>query len=818
MNDSVRMQGKALNPMLRMAALAGVDTAVKLHIRRGDNLNAMDGGGLTPLMLAASKNRASVCSLLVEAGADPALHDPSGRDALTIARSAGADAAAEILLAFVSKSQSHAEEPAPEVAHPPEWLGPVSLDEDWELNGFGDWEADDEKPPPEGDSSIARSAAAIHRLISNHVPIDIAEDWADFIALLPEVAARPKTEADSSDDLRSLLLRAVREGAVPEESVLCVCRLGEAGDEAKERIVRALLAEAGVEPDERVEEGEEPFMVEPSDEEDAAVLDLLSYAEDLDPWRCDPARCYAREMRIGRLLSAEEEVLLGKEMEQGIHLASKALAGWSAGLNELGRAGKAVASGLADATAYVLSAIDELGEDGDESTSDEEEDDDAASSPSGLDGAFLSGLADISSLRKANSGHITALETAIAKLRLAPSFLLGLSGIAKDDPEAGAFRSAVERYANARESMTVCNLRMVYNVVKRYQGLGLPFDDLLQEGNIGLMKAVERYDWRRGFKFSTYATWWIRQSASRAVADAGRTIRLPVHVNEKLSILRRAIEDYEIRKGNTPSDRALAELVSMPLGRISMLRARMEEPRRLHETDAYGIPFEESLSDEPDDRPDAMAERVALIEMLGRVVSELDERTAEIITMRYGLDGLDSRTLEETGEHFGVTRERVRQVESKALRKLAHPSRSKVLSHFLYAVPPEVETSTDESEEPRNSRQRGRPRKMEEERAKHEADDETARMLMQELESLPDASNAYLDDETVSSMQAAVHARTNALISLACEIGAKVDDKRGDGGGVSVRLPAQRDAGSMLLAKELLGAGFKPYPGQVFAK
>lgn len=743
MNASERIQGKALNPMLRMAAIAGVETAVKLHIRRGDDLNATDGGGLTPLMLAASKNRASICSLLVEAGADPALCDPLGRDALAIAFSAGAEGAAEVLLAFVSKPEPPAEEFAPDAADTPEWMEAVSLDEDWEVGGFGDWEADEEKSPPEGDSSIAEEAAAIHRSISRHVPLDTAEDWADFEALLPEVAERPKAETDSLDDLRSLLLRAVREGAVPEESVLRVCRVGEEDDSARERLVRALLAEAGVVPDERKEDGDEPFIADPSEEDAAAVSALLSHAGDLDPWRCDPARCYAREMRAGRLLTAEEEVLLGKEMEEGVSLASKALAGWQAGLDELERVGKAVAFGLADATEYVVSAGEEPVEDEGETAGDEEDENDL-SSGSGLDGEFLSGIAEVSSLRKSGSGRSAALEAAIAKLRLAPLFLVGLSGIAKGTPEAEAFRLAVERYAKARETMTVCNLRMVYNVVKRYQGLGLPFDDLLQEGNIGLMKAVERYDWRRGFKFSTYATWWIRQNASRALADAGRTIRLPVHLNEKLSILRRAIDAYETRNGMTPSDGVLADLVSLPIGRVSLLRARMEEPRPLHETDADGVPFEESLSDEPESRPDTVVERVSLIKALGRAMSDLDERATEVLTLRYGLDGTDSRTLEETGEYFGVTRERVRQIESKALRKLAHPSRSKDLSYFLFVAPPESEPSADKGDEPRNSKPRGRSRISEDEKAKRKVNDEAARMLLQELESLPAVSTQAL--------------------------------------------------------------------------
>lgn len=788
MNALDRKQGTTLNPTLRMAALAGVDTVVELHISRGEDLNARDGGGLTPLMLAASKNRASVCSLLVAGGADPALCDPAGRDALTIALSAGADGAAEVLLSFGSKQKRPAEEHAPLAVPPPEWMGAVSFDEEWEYGGFGDWEVDEEKPPPEGDSSIADAAALIHRSISRHLPVDTAEDWADFFVLLPHVAVKPKTETDSSDEVRSLLLRAVREGAVPEERVLRVCHLGEEDDDARERVVRALLTEAGIEPDERAEDGDEPFMATPSDEEDAAVSALVAHAEDLDPWRCDPARCYAREIRVGQLLTAEEEVLLGKEMEEGASLASKALAGWRAGLDQLELVGNAVASGLMNATTYVISAVEEPARNEGEKA-DDEDDEEEVSLGSSSNGEFLSGLAKVSSLRKAGPGGMAALEAVISKLRLAPSFLLGLSGIANGDPEAGAFRLAVGRYAKAREAMTVCNLRMVYSVVKRYQGLGLPFDDLVQEGNIGLMKAVERYDWRRGFKFSTYATWWIRQSAARAVADAGRTIRLPAHLNEKLYVLRRAIEAYETRNGKSPSDRVLAELVSMPLGRVSMLRARMEEPRRLHETDADGIPFEDRLSDEPESRPEAFAERVALIETLGRVMSDLDERAAEILTLRYGLDGGDSRTLEETGDLFGVTRERVRQIESKALGKLAHPSRCEPLSHFLYVV-----------------------------RSKHEANNVAGIVPMQELEFLPDQPNASLDDEAVGSMQSALQVRTNALLLVARELGALVEDRRSMDEGVLVRLPEQRDVRITMLAKDLLIAGFKPRPPKVSAK
>jgi RNA polymerase primary sigma factor len=249
-------------------------------------------------------------------------------------------------------------------------------------------------------------------------------------------------------------------------------------------------------------------------------------------------------------------------------------------------------------------------------------------------------------------------------------------------PEASAFKNAIQRYSRARETMTVCNLRLVYSIVQKYQGHGLTLDDLLQEGNIGLIKAVERYDWRRGFKFSTYGTWWIRQSAHRALADKGRTIRLPVHLNEKVVGVSRAAKAYEMENGSAPSDAVLAELVSIPESKVRTIRARMQEPECLHEVGDDGMFWEDRLCTSRLQGPDFVVEQTALSDAIRKVLSDLDKRSAAVIEFRFGLEGSDPRTLEEVGEIFGLTRERVRQVEAKALTKLAHPSRTAALSQF----------------------------------------------------------------------------------------------------------------------------------------
>jgi RNA polymerase primary sigma factor len=700
--DSVK--GKALNPLLRMAALAGVVSVVRMHISRGDDFDARDGAGMTPLMLAASKNRASVCATLIEAGADLGLCDPSGRAALSIACEAGAREAAEVLSVALTRPKPEDELLHDDGPEPPVWLELVSLDDDWEAGSLGDWEVDEAKAPPEGDLSIVEEAAALYRSISLHVPIDNAEDWSDFDAILPDEATRPKVGEELRDGLRLLLLRAIREGRVSEQRVLRLCSKDGEQDEDTERIIRALLSEIGALLDEDAEDGDDLLLEEPTGQEEDELTALLEYADDLDPWRCDPARVYSREMRIGRLLTAEEEVVLGKEMEQGLELAIKALSTWIVGLDALEKDPLLADFEESTEAPLDLSSLEVSSEEAEVAipfTSFEDEEEDTETSGQEVELPTLSEEM-LQSRREGWTGSVTDL----MRLKKSSGVLLKLADRAVGDPEANAFRKAVERYAKARETMTVCNLRLVYSVVKRYQGHGLMLDDLVQEGNIGLMKAVERYDWRRGFKFSTYATWWIRQSAHRALADKGRTIRLPVHMNEKLVGVSRAADAYELENGSAPSDTDLAEFVSISVERMSKIRAWMEEPKCVHDKDNDGVLWEDKLFDTPEHRPDFMDENDALRNVLKRGLVDIDdERAAEIISLRFGLDGSDSRTLEEVGEIFGLTRERIRQIEDKAIRRLAHPSRSAALAPFYYPYKysqhsKRVSHATDDPSEP----------------------------------------------------------------------------------------------------------------------
>lgn len=276
---------------------------------------------------------------------------------------------------------------------------------------------------------------------------------------------------------------------------------------------------------------------------------------------------------------------------------------------------------------------------------------------------------------------------AIEKINVLKGRLDGASEEEKAEikEEIKTLQRDVDKGAGAKKRLAEANLRLVVSIAKRYVGRGMLFLDLIQEGNLGLIKAVEKFDYKKGYKFSTYATWWIRQAITRAIADQARTIRIPVHMVETINKLIRVSRQLLQELGREPSPEEIAKEMSMPVERVREILKISQEPVSLEtpigeEEDSHLGDF---IKDDNVPVPADAAAFTLLKEQLEEVLGTLTEREQKVLTLRFGLEDGRARTLEEVGKEFNVTRERIRQIEAKALRKLRHPSRSRKLKDYL---------------------------------------------------------------------------------------------------------------------------------------
>ena len=295
---------------------------------------------------------------------------------------------------------------------------------------------------------------------------------------------------------------------------------------------------------------------------------------------------------------------------------------------------------------------------------------------------LLSAEEEIELAQKMEAGVVAAEKINILKGRMEEA-----SDEEKEELKAEIkdMQKEVDLGSDAKKRLAEANLRLVVSIAKRYVGRGMLFLDLIQEGNLGLIKAVEKFDYRKGYKFSTYATWWIRQALTRAIADQARTIRIPVHMVETINKLIRVSRQLLQELGREPSPEEIAEEMNMPVERVREILKISQEPVSLEtpigeEEDSHLGDF---IRDENVPVPADAAAFTLLKEQLEEVLGTLTEREQKVLTLRFGLEDGRARTLEEVGKEFNVTRERIRQIEAKALRKLRHPSRSRKLKDYL---------------------------------------------------------------------------------------------------------------------------------------
>ena len=699
--DAYASPTPSLNPAFKLAATHGVLASIRLHIDRKDFLDGRDSYGQTALMIASKKNHAEVCRLLIDAGADRTLVDSNGLTAQDLAAAAGAQNSLRVLVESVYKEQLQAgiqpvELPELNAVLPKNLQPSHPATTDLSELDAGSWTPVDERPPPKDLPELRNLALTTQAKISTHQPTDSGViQWDDVYGYLPvgiEISGLP----DQLDKvLRDMVLRGVREGSVPR--ALLEELLTEIDSSTPERLSHLLvqmLNDLGVEVDERLEiagvfEDFRPSVQLPASDDEVETQDeALQYLQNLLQGRNEPNRLFTREAYGHPLLTQEEETRTAQDMEHSVEAAIQCLSEWPTGLrillshcedvclgkrslratqNARALEGKepAEASAEADPADLMVPHLQPHARSDEDTASEREE-------SAGQLNEFIQLASTLRQLVDTSTGNISASRTEVSKLltdmRLAGSFLSALAEPADSTAPARAFESHIGRYLTARNRFVLSNLKLVAQIARKYLGSGVDFMDLLQEGHIGLIRAVDKFDWRRGFRFSTMATWWIRQQMQRHAPELSMQIRLPAHAVEKSWLMKRHMQEFEIEHGHSPAIPWLAGMVGMPVHKTEAILRCISEPLAIEDLDSFRwLP-------EPDGtnpvEMTSVKEAVYIAESVLRDAGNksLRRMAEKVLRMRYGIGTRDELTLDEIGQLFGLTRERIRQIESKGLK------------------------------------------------------------------------------------------------------------------------------------------------------
>lgn len=698
-----------LNPALRLAALHGVASSVRLHIERKDPLDGRDPNGQTALMIAARRNHLEVCTLLLQAGVDPNLLDKDGLTALDLAEKAGATSTCTKLVEFnlnrvqlVTKSKAAwlPAEPAEsrqESSLLPETGIAVTRDAAEADTALDDWEPLTESEPPEDDTDLRVRATQTQATIDEHIPINpLATSWDEVSAYLPEEHHSGAFSEALEQGIRAIFLRSLREGSVP---ALQMDSLLEGEDPLTaaniKRLATQVINDLGAELDERIEATGmlEDHRVWPTgeatDEERRMLDDAIEHLASLLHPRNDPGQLFAKRAYGLPLLTQAEEVEIAREMEQALESAHDVLSRWSEGLCVLLQKCTDVEAGnlaLKEVQGRNNTALEVHHNDdaGDETQSPQSKPS-RQSSPSYADDdetdlgesqsvdeleEFLGRVDVLRKLTALSIGHPPStgkVRAVLDGMHLSGTLLCSLDQRNSKQPEAIEFTRHISRYLKARDRLILSNLRLVVPIAKRFLGTGADVADLLQEGHIGLIRAADKFDWRRGFKFATMATWWIRQQVSRAAPEHARLIRLPTHGVEVTWEMKRLSREYLDQYDQHPSVRWLAQQLGLSEIKTESYLRTMSEPLPIE-----ALESNQWLPTPEDADPLENVSRLECVDTANELLQHLGSRpgkrmSEKVLRMRYGIGTWEDLTLDEIGRRFSLTRERIRQIESQAI-------------------------------------------------------------------------------------------------------------------------------------------------------